>query len=129
MAEFLRRAISRRVNLILLIVSFAVLGIATVDDIRNREHLRCQAKVNEASAVAQIARSDAASQDRVSDRAESGATAALIQTIFVSKTADQIRAAYARYSTDMAVISQRRAAAEAQRQAHPLPDPPSETCG
>lgn len=120
---------TRRANVMLLVVSFTALIFGAVSTILQSDRNACQARVNEASAQAQLARAAAADQDRMSDRAETAATATLIQAVFTSTTPDQVRRAYAAYAQTMVQIGKARAGAEAQRQANPLPAPPSETCG
>lgn len=122
----------------LLVVSFVALVIAVgsgiqrqADSARLRDYIACQASVNEASALAQRARADAATQDRAADLAESEATRDLILTVFTAVDPDrvgQVRAAFVTYDQATTAVAKSRADAERQRQANPLPPPPSETC-
>ena len=121
---------------VLLAVSAAALALSVWSGIERQhqaaaleDYARCQARVNDAIVSSTLARADAADQDRASDRAESTATANLIQGVFTASSREQLQHVYALYEHSMGEITERRAAAEAQRRANPLPAPPSETCG
>jgi hypothetical protein len=75
-----------------------------------------------------MARSDAAEEDRQSDREESRATALLIQTVFTATTSEERIAAYAAYAEALNDIDQKRRDTAEERAKHPLPSPPSQTC-
>ena len=130
--------LSRRVQLLLLAMSFAGMILASVvgvqrqaDGARLRTYIDCQASVNEANALATRARSEASDTDRAADREESAATKRLILAVFTATGPDprgQIRQAFADYETTLRDVDARRQAAEEQRRTNPLPPPPSETC-
>jgi len=89
----------------------------------------CQARVNEAQALAQRERSAAADQDRAADRVEAAAFRDLVRGVFSSTNQAGVLAANARYELAIAEVDRQRAVAEQQRREHPLPPLPSETCG
>lgn len=123
---------SRRGSIALLIISFIALIVASYSGVTGQAYARCQAGLNERSAIAQRARGDAAAQDRDADRAESTATRDLIVAVFSAagpNARDEVRAAFARYETRMREIETTRQEAEQRRQQNPLPPLPSETCG
>jgi hypothetical protein len=121
--------LSRRLNITLTVISFAALFIAATAGVQTYLYADCQGHVNEALIVAQLARAQAAEQDRQSDREESTATADLIRSVFAAKTQPEVLAAYRDYQTTMNGLRDRRNAADAKRRANPLPPPPSATCG
>jgi hypothetical protein len=120
---------SRAIGAVLVAASVLALAMSAYSSLKSRAFAECQAQVNEALIVAQNARADAAEQDRASDRDESIATAELIRAVFASTAREQTRAAYDAYTARLGEINAQRAKSEAQRQAHPLPAPPSLVCG
>lgn len=123
------RPITWRVSVALLVVSAVAMGLAAWSGIRTQAFNTCQAGVNEQLIVAQRERAGAADQDRKADVEESSATATLIQALFNSTTKPSRVAAYQSYRDNLDRLNAQRAVTEAQRQAHPLPALPSETCG
>lgn len=133
-----RGPLNRTVQIFLLVVSFGALVLASVvgiqrqaDATRLRAYIDCQVSVNEAVAVANRARTEAAEVDRAADRAESTATRTLILSVFAASgpdARDQVRAAFVVYDRTIRDIDARRAEAQRQRAANPLPPLPSETC-
>ena len=119
---------SRVTGLALVIGSVLALAMSAYTSYQSRAFAECQASVNEALIVAQNARADAAEQDRASDREESLATAELIRAVFTARSQDDTRAAYLAYATRLDEITSQRAETERQRQANPLPAPPSQIC-
>lgn len=130
--------LTRRAQIALLAVSFAALVLASItgvqrqgDSARLAAYIRCQVSVNEATAMATRARTEAAEVDQAADQAESAATRTLILTVFTATGPDpreQVRAAFVAYDRALREIQTRRAEAEQQRITHPLPPLPSETC-
>lgn len=125
----LRQPVTRRMNLGLFILSVVALIMAGLSEWQINRNSACQSAVNEAVVQAQNYRGAAADEDRQSDRAESAAFAELIRAIFASKTQADVATAYAAYNRTITDVAARRAQAEAQRAAHPIPAPPSQTCG
>ena len=115
-------------GIVLLVLALLAMVMATYSGLQSASYARCQASVNEALVRAQVARGEAAEQDRQSDREESAATAALIRAVFTPGTSASRMAAYERYRATVDAINERRAVTEEQRQANPLPAPPSQTC-
>jgi hypothetical protein len=131
--------LSRRAQIGLLAISFVSLIVASVtgvqrqtDSARLERYIRCQVGVNEASALANRERSAAAEVDRDADQDESLATRTLILAVFTAtgpNARDDVRAAFVAYDRTLRDIDARRADAQRQRAANPLPPLPSETCG
>jgi hypothetical protein len=119
---------SRTIGLVLVVASVLALALSTYTSIRSRAFAECQAAVNEALIVATNARASAAAQDRQADRDETTAITALIHAVFSAPTSEERLAAYQHYRAELDRIAASRAVAEADRVAHPLPAPPSQTC-
>lgn len=119
----------RFVGWVVLAASVCALLISAVTGLQSYQHAECQAQVNETLIRATSERAAAAAADRQSDRDESAATAELIRSVFTLRTTAERVAAYAEYRERIDAIDAQRAETERQRQAHPLPAPPSETCG
>lgn len=99
----------------LVALSVAALAMSFVATTTQMTYTRCQAAVNDALIHAQRDRADAAQQDREAlDRLVTDVLAATDRTKSRQALQDYVNA---------------RAAADAQRAAHPIPDPPSSTCG
>lgn len=118
----------RVVGWAVLVASVLALLVSAVTGFQSYRHAQCQSAVNEALIQATNQRAAAAAQDRDSDRRESQATADLIRTVFTTRTSEERLAAYASYRDTLDAVAKARAEAEASRQAHPLPAPPSESC-
>lgn len=125
MVNFLR---NRWFGIALVAASLIALVLSGYSSYQTRTYSQCQSMVTEALIQASIARSDAAEEDRRSDRDESRATALLIQTVFTATTVDERIAAYNAYATTLASIDQKRQETADERARHPLPQPPSQTC-
>lgn len=111
----IRQLSSRWFAALIMLASVIALGVAVWSGIRNSEHAQCQSMVNELMARALSERAKAADADR----------SALDQLVSdsLSATSDtQIRAALERYR-------ETRAQADRDRAEHPLPQPPSASCG
>lgn len=120
---------SRVVGLLLVAASVVALALSTYSSIRSRAFAECQATLNEQLIVATNARAAAGEQDRQADRDQTTAIAALIDAVFSSADPGQRMAAYQTYRAELDRIAATRADAEADRAAHPLPAPPSQSCG
>ena len=120
---------SRVAGAVLVVASVVALVLSAYSSIRSRAFAECQAQVNEQLIVATNARAAAAAQDRQADRDETVAVTTLINAVFTLPTAAERMAAYAAYRAELERIAAQRAEAEADRAAHPLPSPPSQTCG
>jgi hypothetical protein len=119
---------SRAVGWILFSASVLALVLSVVTSYRSRAFAECQNVINEQLIVATTARASAAAQDRQADRDETAAITALINAVFSVQTPEQRLAAYQAYRAELDRIAKARAEAEADRAAHPLPAPPSQTC-
>jgi hypothetical protein len=119
---------SRSFGISLVAASLVAVVMSGFTSYQLRGFNECQSGVYEQLVQASLARSEAAEQDRQSDRAESRATALLIQAVFTgASTADRL-AAYETYRLSMEDVDSRRDATAREREAHPLPDPPSQAC-
>lgn len=116
-------------GLVFVVASLTALGMSARATIQYSRYAHCQSAVTDALIRSQLARADAAAQDRESDRDETAAVTTLIDAVFHSTTPEQSRAAYATYQARVAAIAARRAETDATRRANPLPAPPSQTCG
>lgn len=105
----------RTIGGLVLAASMIALGFSTVTGIQSRDFAKCQAQVYEQLVAAQNARAAAGAQDR-------NAIDRLIQDVSEAKTPTDSRTALQRYRDT-------RAAADAERQRNPLPEPPSKRCG
>lgn len=119
----------RVVGVVVLTASVLALVLAFWSGYQVRDYARCQSAVSEALIQASNARATAAEQDRLSDRHESSATAELIRAVFTVQTPGERVAAYTTYRQALDTINAAREATQADRQANPLPAPPSQTCG
>ncbi len=120
---------SRTVGVVVMVASVLALVMAFYSSYRVRAYASCQSAVSEALIRATQATAEAAEQDRQSDREESAATAELIRTVFTVQTPAERIAAYTSYREALDDINTARLTTEADRQANPLPAPPSQTCG
>lgn len=120
---------SRVFYIVLTLAALVAIVMSVYQSVQFAAYNRCQSQVTEALIQSQLARAEAAEQDRASDREESAATADLIRAVFSSTSREQTLNAYNAYASRMQEIAARRASTDAQRQAHPLPAPPSQTCG
>ena len=119
---------SRTFGICLVMASLVALVLSGFTSYQSRGFNQCQSQVYEQLVQASLARSEAAEQDRRSDQAESRATALLIKAVFTgASTADRL-AAYDAYDRSMQEVSLRREATAKEREAHPLPEPPSKAC-
>lgn len=125
MVNFLR---NRWFGIALVAASLIALVLSGYSSYQTRTYAQCQSMVTEALIQASMARSDAAEEDRQSDREESRATALLIQTVFTATTVEERIAAYNAYATTLNDIDRKRAQTADERARHPLPSPPSQTC-
>lgn len=125
MVNFLR---NRAFGIALVAASLVALVLSGYSSYQTRTYSQCQSMVTEALIQASMARSDAAEEDRRSDREESRATALLIQTVFTATTVEERIAAYNAYAVSLATIDEKRKKTEDERSKHPLPQPPSQTC-
>lgn len=119
---------SRTFGVFLVAASIVALMLSGLTSYQSNSYAKCQSAVFDQLVVASTARADAAEQDRQSDRTESQATALLIQGVFTGTTTAERLAAYDAYSKTLANINQRRDATAKEREAHPLPAPPSQAC-
>lgn len=119
---------NRTFGLALMAASLIALVLSGYSSYQTRSYSQCQSMVTEALIQASMARSDAAQEDRRSDRDESRATALLIQTVFTATTSQERIAAYETYAKQLAAIDEQRRATEEERARHPLPSPPSQAC-
>lgn len=119
---------SRAIGLALVVASVLALVMSLYSSYQSRRYASCQSAVSEALIQATNARAAAAEQDRRSDQDESAATAELIRTVFTVQTPAERIAAYGAYRKALDEINAHRATAQAERVAHPLPAPPSQTC-
>lgn len=98
-----------------LVVSVLAMVLAVVSGLRSQSYARCQAAVNDALVAAQIGRDEAAAHDRQAvDR--------MVTDVLAARSPADTRAALERYRDT-------RAEADRNRAEHPLPAPPSQTCG
>lgn len=119
---------SRAFGIALVAASLIALVLSGFSTYQARGYNRCQSDVYEKLAQASLIRSEAAEEDRKSDRAESRATALLIQAVFTGSTTADRLAAYETYRVTMEGIDQQRAETAKDREANPLPEPPSRAC-
>lgn len=109
---------SRWLTWIVVIASFASLGMSWYAGAQRAEYAHCQAAVNDALIHSQQARAAAAEQDRQ----------AMDDLVAGVLTASETRDPRASLAALRAYVTA-RAAADAQRAANPIPVPPSQTCG
>lgn len=102
-------------NWILIVVSLAAVAGSIQQAYSQAAYARCQGAVNESLINSSNARAEAARQDRE-------AVDQMVKDVSSAKAAGDTRAALARYLSA-------RAAADKSRAEHPLPKPPSVTCG
>lgn len=119
---------NRTLGICLVIASLIALVLSGYSSYRSGSYARCQSTVTEQLIRAAGARAAAAEQDRQTDLEESAATALLIRTVFTVVTAPERVAAYDAYQQKLAELAQRRDAAAKEREANPLPEPPSQAC-
>ena len=124
-ATFVR---NRGFGLALVVASLVALVLSGYSSYQTRTYSQCQSGVTEALIQASMARSDAAEEDRRSDRDESRATALLIQTVFTATTPAERISAYETYAAELQRIDAKRMQTEEDRARHPLPEPPSQAC-
>lgn len=118
----------RAFGVCLVVASIVALILSGFSTYQAREYNRCQSMIYGQLFEASRARSEAADQDRQSDRDESDATALLIRSVFTGSTTAERLAAYDTYNQTMREIADRRNATAKEREAHPLPVPPSQAC-
>ena len=127
--EWLKEARQRWLATALVVASIVAIFFSVISGYRQDQYAKCQSAVNDALVTTQSLRAEFGAQDREADRAESEATAKLIEKVFTSPNPADRLAAYRAYHSTMDAIDARRVAIERERQGHPLPAPPSKTCG
>lgn len=125
----------RLVPLLLVALSAIALAVAVAQGIHNAAYQRCQAALDDALIRAQVARGDAAEQDRAADKVGTEAEDNLWKAVNANQTLPPAEAkarsqeAFQRFLSERARAERMRGDAAADRARHPLPGPPSERCG
>lgn len=119
---------NRSLGIALVVASLIALVLSGYTSYQAQAYAECQSMVTEQLIQVSSARAHAAEEDRISDREESEATAALIQTVFSGGSQADYLAAYVTYQGILKDINQRRRMTTEQRSTNPIPDPPSQAC-
>lgn len=135
-----RFGVSRRV-IIGLVVSFALdllltVGLVTTQ-IQGVGYVHCQAHYNDVNNQRTRALTETADQERAAQRRTDDAEAALFTSPVLAKPADkrtpqdqqQIADLFKEYQDALTAAKTQRAVADKVRKEHPVPPPPSQTCG
>lgn len=110
-----RAARSRALGVTLILAALATVFLSATTAMHQRRNAACQARYNAAFAEALTERTRATDRDRAAlDR--------MVIAVATAKERGTVRAALDNYVTD-------RAAADAERRRHPLPEPPRGRCG
>lgn len=112
----------------LVVASLVALMLSGLSTYQTNNYNRCQSTIYGQLLDASRARTEAEDKDRQSDRDESDATASLIRAVFTGSTTAERLAAYDTYDRTIREIANRRDATAKEREAHPLPVPPSQAC-
>lgn len=129
-----RVAVDRLITAVSLI---AVVSAGVWYTSRVEAHLNCQARYNETNNQRTRALTDATNKERLADRAEDKARAALFtHPALLKPTAtrtpterEQIRLLAVAWQHSLTEEQKQQVAADAERREHPVPPPPSEVCG
>lgn len=129
-----RVAVDRLITAVSLI---AVVAAGVWYTSRVEAHLNCQARYNETNNQRTRALTDATNKERVADRAEDKARADLFTHPALLKPAatrtpaevEQLRQLAVAWQHSLTEEQKQQAAADVERQEHPVPPPPSEVCG
>lgn len=127
----------RVVEYLVLGASIVALGAAAYSGYQSRAYARCQGHYNEINNQRTRALTDAADQERTAQRRKDDAAEALFTSPVLAKPADkrtpadqqQIADLFREYQDSLTAFRRERSAADKARAEHPVPPPPSQTCG
>lgn len=127
----------RGVGVIVLVASLLALALSAYSGWRSYAYTQCQAGYNEVNNERTRALSEAADQERAAQRRTDDAERALFTDPALSKAAAErtpaeqarIQGLFREYQNALTALEQERAEADKARKDHPVPAPPSKTCG
>jgi hypothetical protein len=127
----------RVVEWVVLAASIVALLLAALSGCQTQSYARCQAHYNDVNNIRTRALTDVADQERAAERAADDAERALFTDPAAGKPVnertpgDQTRLAelFKAYQDALVTLDRERREADDARKRHPVPPPPSETCG
>lgn len=128
---------TRRLNVVLLIVSIVVLVLVVVSGVRSQLYIRCQAGVNEVLIQRSRILTEFGDRERAAERHRGDALDAVLLDPSLLKSADErtpadrqrVARLFADYLNTARTLQTERAAADKARADNPVPPPPSSVCG